>query len=97
VREKNVYVIWSVYFNSDLSRREGRRVSKSLAVTKPNIEEIIESCKKIGFEVIRVNPSAKYPRCWWYPSGYVIVRKKEDVNKRELLKMIAKELRRMRG
>lgn len=96
MREKNIIIIWTIYFDSQLTKKEGRRVPIRYSVSSPLVNEIIEVCKKRGIEVIRYNNHAKYPRCWWREAGYIVI-KKDTVKKRNLLIEIAKELRRKRG
>ena len=95
MRYKDIYVIWTVYFNSKLPRSSGRRLPLTESVINPTLEELINACKRLRLNIIEYK-DASYPRVWWLKSGYVIV-KKGDVNKRKLIRLIAKEIRRMRG
>ncbi len=85
-------VIYPAYIDSTLSRKEGRRVPRELAVPNPRVEEIVEACEKLG-----LNPSveeARYPRVWWKFNYRVIVDKK--MCKQKVLKEIAYKIREMR-
>ena len=93
LRLKNCKIIWTVYFDSRLTRSEGRRLPKNLCVPKPTLEELEEACKRLGLKII-TSERARYPRIWWLESGYVAV---EKSSKRGLLQEISRELRRMRS
>ena len=41
-REDGKYVIWAVYFDRNVSRRDGRRVPEKLAVENPSIDKIFQ-------------------------------------------------------
>ena len=45
-------VIWPAYIDSELSRAEGRRVPKDLAVEEPTVEEIAKAVQQIGYDAI---------------------------------------------
>ena len=90
---KNKYVIlWPQYFDSSLSRKEGRRVPRELAVAKPTQRELFEAAKALGLEAKELEGS--YPRVWWYKEGPVLVEKRWS--KRQTLFKIAHELRKRR-
>jgi len=95
LRYKDVYIIWTVYFNSKLSKREGRRVSLNEAIPNPTLEEVINACNRLGLEITGYERK-RYPRIWWMENAYVVV-KKGDIKKSEIVKLIAKEIRRLRG
>lgn len=95
MRYKDIYVIWTVYFNSKLSKNLGRRVSINEAIPKPTLNELKNACTRLGFEIVNIK-RARYPRVWWMDAGYVMI-KRGDLGKREILRLIAKELRKIRG
>jgi len=83
-REK--YIIWPVYFDRNVSRKKGRRVSKGMAVAHPNIDSIYKAAQKLG-----LNPQLEqksYPSRWWKREGCILVDKKKS--KTEILQDIAK-------
>jgi len=82
-------VIWPVYIDRDRSRKEGRRVSKSLGVKNPKLEGIYRTLKKMGYSPEMVRNKC-YPRRHWEPSGYIKVKVEEDTSKLKLLKEICK-------
>jgi signal recognition particle subunit SRP19 len=41
-------VIWPIYFNSNATKKVGRKLRKELCVADPKVEEIYTVCKKLG-------------------------------------------------
>ena len=93
MKEYKNYVIWLDYFNSELKRREGRRVALSMATRSPGIAELTEACRRLN---LQASPQvAKYPGSPVKESGYVSVTKSGA--KHSLFMQIAKELAVVRG
>ena len=90
----NKCVIWLFYLDASKTRREGRRLPKSLALNSPRLEEIVEASQSLN---LNPNPNfeARYPRSWWQKSGYVIVDKIGSKN--ETLSLIAKKIAELRS
>ena len=87
-------IIWPAYFDAARTRKEGRRVSKSMAVQSPKILEIKEAVDKLGLKN-EVNLDAHYPKMPWVKSGVLFVEKREA--KEEIIKKIAKRLVKIRS
>lgn len=85
-------VIWSVYFDSTKTRKQGRKLPLSLSIPNPKIEEIVEAAKLLGLDPIIEEKS--YPREWWIYDKRIVVLKKGS--KRETLKQIALKLKELR-
>ncbi|MGQ9530519.1 MAG: signal recognition particle subunit SRP19/SEC65 family protein [Candidatus Bathycorpusculaceae bacterium] len=94
MRKQEKIIVWPVYFDSTKTRRDGRRVSKSLAVPSPKILEIKEAAEKIGLEH-EVVPDCGYPKMPWLKTGMLLVRKREA--KAQIIKKIARQLTRIRS
>lgn len=90
LRKGNYYVFYLEYFDKNLSRAQGRRISKKFAVEAPTIEMLAIAAKRIGLDP-KVD-SAAYPRLWWEMRGRLII-KKQELPKTQLLKNLAKSLR----
>ncbi|MHA1309745.1 MAG: signal recognition particle subunit SRP19/SEC65 family protein [Candidatus Helarchaeota archaeon] len=97
MKNKGFYIIWPQYFDSRLTRKEGRRVNKkSLAVKKPNIKDLIEAAQSLGFE-FKINPEALYPRFWYMGnSGYLLIKIDKNYNKTDIIKKIALKLKKLK-
>ncbi|MEW5936620.1 MAG: signal recognition particle subunit SRP19/SEC65 family protein [Candidatus Thermoplasmatota archaeon] len=87
-------VLWPAYFDLRLSRGEGRRVSKGLAVDNPTAEEILTAAQRCGFDA-EIEKDKAYPPQWWKGGGRVLLQKAQG--KEQLLALIASEMRRARG
>ncbi len=92
MRDRRVKVIYPSYFDTRLSRKEGRRVPKSLAIKNPSINEIITAASSFG-EVLAERDKAR-PSRWYKREGRILI--KYEGSKEELLKKIGQKLREMR-
>ncbi|HEV2137287.1 MAG TPA: signal recognition particle subunit SRP19/SEC65 family protein [Nitrososphaerales archaeon] len=93
MKEYGRHVFWLNYFDSELKRREGRRVPLSSATRAPTLQELGEACRRLN---IQPQPQpARHPALPSKESGYVSVLKSNP--KRGLLLRIAKELSVVRG
>ncbi len=93
MKEYEKYVIWLDYFNSELKRREGRRVPLNSATRAPTIEELSEACRRLNAQPVA--QVARYPSSPLRQSGYVSVAKVKP--KHALMMKVAKELSVVRG
>ena len=94
MRKQDKAIIWPAYFDSAKTRKEGRRVPKSLAVQSPKIMEIKEAAEKLGLKH-EVAVEAGYPKTPWVKTGMVLVEKKGS--KEQTIKKIAKQLLKVRS
>ncbi|MEM0448959.1 MAG: signal recognition particle subunit SRP19/SEC65 family protein [Methanomassiliicoccales archaeon] len=70
--EEKAWVLWPEYFDVALSRAEGRKVRKELAVSSPTVEMISKACQSLGLEhKIEINKA--YPSKWYDKKGRVLV------------------------
>jgi signal recognition particle subunit SRP19 len=94
MRNQDKIIIWPDYFDSTKTRRDGRRIPKSLAVPSPKILEIKDAAEKIGLECELV-PDASYPKTPWLKTGMLLVKKNEP--KDRIIKSVAKQLLKIRS
>ncbi|TLX97004.1 MAG: hypothetical protein E6K96_04605 [Thaumarchaeota archaeon] len=87
------FVIWLEYFNSELKRRQGRRVPLDAAIRSPALKELEEACRRLALDP--KPQAATFPRSARTGSGYVSVRK--EGTKQKLLVKIARQLSVVRG
>lgn len=87
--------IWINYFDQNLSRKHGRKLSKALTVPEPKLTEVLKACESLGykFEV----EEKKYPRAWFKPSALVILKVPNNIGKYEVVKLIGKKLVELRA
>jgi signal recognition particle subunit SRP19 len=67
-------VLWPSYFDSKLSKKNGRRVLKSMGVERPTVEELALAAQKLGLKP-EIDHSKMYPSAPW-AKGCVYVSKK---------------------
>lgn len=96
---KSLQLIYPCYFDKNRSHKEGRRVSKDLAISNPIAKTIADAC--VSLHLICVyEPEKTHPQDWGNP-GRIRVALKHDGkpesilvnNKRHLLTQIAKYLK----
>ena len=93
MRKQDKIFLWPVYFDSNKTRTDGRRVPKKLAVSAPKLEELQIAAKKLGLQPEVVSDAA-HPSSPWRKTGLLAVPKKEP--KSETLKRIAENLSKSR-
>jgi signal recognition particle subunit SRP19 len=93
MRKQNKIFLWSVYFDANKSRADGRRVPKNLAVSAPKLEELQAAAKRLGLQPEVVSDAA-HPSSPWQRTGLLVVPKKEPKGK--TLERIAEELSNLR-
>jgi signal recognition particle subunit SRP19 len=84
VRKQEKVIIWPAYFDQSKTRKDGRRVSKSLALHNPKIDEVELAVQKLGLKH-EVVADAGYPKTPWIKTGMILVEKqgsKEQVIQR---------------
>lgn len=92
-------VLWLDYFNKNLKRRQGRRVSRDVGVFDPTVQELAEAARSAGFQFSdqEINSDARFPRRSFTKSGYVMVAKKEGIKKSQIIDAVADKLLRKRS
>ncbi|UCD95731.1 MAG: signal recognition particle subunit SRP19/SEC65 family protein [Candidatus Bathyarchaeota archaeon] len=90
MRRKKNTVIWPAYFDSSLTRSEGRRVPKALAIADPTAKKIYEVVESLGLNSV-VEPEAAHPTRPWKKDGRMLVETK--ASKPQTITQIAKRLR----
>jgi signal recognition particle subunit SRP19 len=76
-------VIWPAYLDAELTRTEGRRVARELAVEEPTVEEIAKAVQQVGYDAV-IEREKTYPR-EYEPRGRVLVKDADDASKSDLL------------
>jgi signal recognition particle subunit SRP19 len=94
VRKQEKAIIWPVYFDLAKTRKEGRRVPKSLAVQSPKILEVQEATQRLSLE-FEVVADKGYPKTPWAKTGMLLVEKKGS--KEQIINRIAKQLLKARN
>jgi signal recognition particle subunit SRP19 len=87
-------VVWPANLDSTKSRKEGRKLTKGLAIQAPRLEEMNEATRRLSLEG-ELAAGKSRPSVWWEKGGYLVLPKKEA--KAELLRDIASEIRKLRA
>ncbi|OCK81611.1 signal recognition particle, SRP19 subunit [Lepidopterella palustris CBS 459.81] len=98
-KSKHWQCLYPVYFDSNRTRAEGRRVGQDLAVPNPLAREIVDAAASLGLNVV-FEPDKTHPKDWSNP-GRVRVLLKENgrhiarniKNKHHLYTLISKDLK----
>ena len=88
-REEGKLVLWPMYFDSSLTRANGRRIPKKNAIEKPLAENIAKAAKSLGLNPVLEKQSV-HPSTPWKQDGRVLVDNKGPKSK--LLIQIANRL-----
>lgn len=94
MRKQDKIIIWAPYFDSTKTRKDGRRLPKSLAVSSPRISEIKDAIDKIHLDCELVADVA-YPKTPWLKTGMLLVKKRDSKDK--TIREIAKQLQKIRS
>ncbi|CAN5738824.1 hypothetical protein BH23THE1_BH23THE1_03690 [soil metagenome] len=86
-------IIWVDYYNKNLSRGKGRRISKSMAVYDPMITELVVAAESLGYQVEedQINDGARFPKRPHIKSGYIMISKNKSL-KNKILKDVAEKI-----
>lgn len=88
-------IIWPADIDSTKTRKEGRKVPKSISIESPKLEEIKKALENLGYKY-ESSESAARPNFWWEKTGYLIV-ERGGKPKSSILKEISKKLKPLRS
>ena len=94
MRKQDKFIIWPAYFDQTKTRKNGRRVAKSLAVQHPKIAEVTIAVEKLVL-AHEVSAEAGYPKTPWLKTGMILVEKKGS--KEQVIRKIANQLSKIRS
>ncbi len=92
MRETGGRILWLAYFDAKLSRQEGRRIPKDLAISSPSLAELVAAASSLSLD-FEVDAEATHPRSGL--KGRILVEKRAP--KSRLLKEVGSALARARG
>ncbi|WP_296882776.1 signal recognition particle subunit SRP19/SEC65 family protein [uncultured Methanobrevibacter sp.] len=86
--------IWPQYLDKDLTLKQGRKVSKDLAVKEPALNDIERALKRLGLKYT-IDKERAYPGKWYEKSGRILV--EWEGTKLELLKEVSLKIKEIRN
>ncbi len=66
------FILYPQYFDSRISRDEGRRVPREMAVKGPNAIDVFHAAQSAGFDP-ELDPDSHHPAFWFYRAGRVLI------------------------
>lgn len=88
-RSDDRYILYPLYFDSTISRKDGRRLSEKDCIEKPTIEQIARAAQTLGLHP-EIQKNNSHPSRSWKQDGRVLVDKKES--KQKLLRLLSRRL-----
>ena len=70
---KEEMTLWTGYFDSRLSRSDGRRVSKKASIPKPTLESVVWAARSAGIRKMRQEPEASHPSRPYAKEGRLVM------------------------
>lgn len=86
--------IWPQYLDKDLTLKQGRKVSKDLAIKEPALNDIERALKRLGLKYT-IDKERAYPGKWYEKSGRILV--EWEGTKLELLKEVSLKIKEIRN
>ena len=87
-------IIWPVNLDSNKTKKQGRRISKSVSIESPKLKEIITAANVLKFE-FEVREAAARPNSWWEKTGFIIINK-DNMPKSKIMREISKKIKALR-
>jgi len=88
LKQPGKIVVWPANIDRGKTRKQGRKLSKSLSTDSPRLAEIEAALKSIPL-TFQSKPSSPRPGMWWEKTGYLLV-DKGVLSRTDVLKAIAK-------
>jgi signal recognition particle subunit SRP19 len=86
-------ILWVDYFNSSLSRADGRRVPTNQAVKNPTLQELAKAAERLRIQVEVVE--AAFPKRMNAKTGYISIPK--SMRKSQIMRDLSSLLATVRG
>ncbi len=87
------FILYPQYFDSRISREEGRRVPRDMASKAPNAIDVFHAAQSAGFDP-ELDPDSHHPAFWFHKAGRVLISiDNVDGTKAGLIRVIARYLK----
>jgi signal recognition particle subunit SRP19 len=83
-------VVWLDYFNKNITKKMGRRVSLEKSIFDPSLNELVSAAKSAGLEPTETNDQVRFPRRPFVRSGYITLVKAQPKSK--IISVISEKL-----
>ncbi len=93
MRKQKTTIVWPAYFDSSKTRKAGRRVPKSEAVSNPSLAELQLAAGRLGLNP-QIEGETAHPAFPYRKTGRVLIQMKET--KMQTLTKMAKEIVKIR-
>ena len=90
MKQPGKIVVWPANIDRGKTRKQGRKLSKSLSADSPRLAEIEAALKSIPLS-FQSKPGSPRPGTWWEKTGYLLV-DKGTLSRTDVLKAIAKHV-----
>ena len=78
--DKSKLIIWTRYFDSKLSRSEGRRVPKEASIPNPSLDAIVWAARDVGLSKMKRDTEASHPSRPHNNEGRLILSTQEAIS-----------------
>jgi len=78
--DKSKMIIWTRYFDSKLSRSEGRRVPKEASIPNPSLDAIVWAARDVGLSKMKRDTEATHPSRPHNNEGRLILSTQEAIS-----------------
>lgn len=78
--DKSKMIIWTRYFDSKLSRSEGRRVPKEASIPNPSLDAIVWAARDVGLSKMKRDSEASHPSRPHNNEGRLILSTQEAIS-----------------
>jgi signal recognition particle subunit SRP19 len=83
-------VVWLDYFNKNITKKMGRRVSREKSIFDPSLNELISAAKAAGLDPTETNDQVRFPRRPYVRSAYIMLAKAQPKSK--IISIISEKL-----
>ena len=78
--DKSKMTLWTRYFDSKLSRSEGRRVPKAASIPNPSLDAIVWAARDVGLSKMKRDTEASHPSRPHNNEGRLILSTQEAIS-----------------
>lgn len=78
--DKSKMILWTRYFDSKLSRKEGRRVPREASIPSPSLDAIVWAARDVGLSKMKRDIEASHPSRPHSKEGRLILSTQEAIS-----------------